>query len=57
MKKSTGTRIGISVNKSLADKKFQVRDTVFKKGSILNSKVNFYSSKDSSIGYLSSKSK
>lgn len=53
MRKSTGTRIGISVNKSSADKKFQVRDTVFKKGSLLNSKVDFYGYKSSSIGYRS----
>jgi hypothetical protein len=55
MKKLTGTRIGISVNKSSADKKFQVRDTVFKKGSLLNNKVHFYSSQDQTIGYSSHK--
>lgn len=57
MKKLTGTRIGISVNKSSADKKFHVRDTVFKKGSLLNSKVDFYSSNDASLGYLSQRDK
>lgn len=55
MRKLTGTRIGISVNKNSADKKFQVRDTVFKKGSLLNNKENFYTNKNTSIGYLSDK--
>jgi hypothetical protein len=42
MKKSTGTRSGISVNKENAYKSYNVRGTVFKKGSSLNppSKLN-----------------
>lgn len=42
MRNSTGTRIGISVNKSDAAKKYALRDTVFRKGSSLNTRVNFY---------------
>lgn len=40
MKKSRDTRIGISVNKNNADRKFQMRDTVFRKGSGLNSQIS-----------------
>ncbi|MHC9088010.1 hypothetical protein ACXIHB_04765 [Tenacibaculum sp. IMCC1] len=51
MKKSTGTRIGISVDKSSAAKKVIIRDTVFRKGSVLNSNNNFYREEKVSIGF------
>lgn len=51
MIKSEGTPIGINVNKSQADKKINIRDTVFKKGSSLNTDINFYT-KNSNIGYV-----
>lgn len=55
MKKSIGTRIGISVDKSSAAKKVVIRDTVFRKGSELNTRTNFYTDNVSSIGYKVSK--
>lgn len=51
MTKLTDTLIGISVNKMNADKKFQTRDTVFKRGSNLNSFSDFHSSSKNTIGY------
>lgn len=51
MRNSTGTPIGISVNKSSAQKKYQVRDTVFRKGSDLN--INL--SNSNKIGYKANK--
>ena len=51
MKNSTGTRIGISVDKSSAGKKVVIRDTVFRKGSELNSRTNFYGSAREPMGY------
>ena len=55
MRNSTGTPIGISVNKSSAEQKYQVRDTVFRKGSELNMRVNFYETKRNVVGYTSHK--
>lgn len=51
MKKSIGTRIGISVDKSSAVKKVVIRETVFRKGSDLNTRINFYTDSSSPIGY------
>ncbi|MFD0835951.1 hypothetical protein ACFQ0I_09260 [Mariniflexile aquimaris] len=53
MKNSTGTPIGISVNKSSAEQKYQVRDTVFRKGSELNMRVSFYEPQRNVVGYTS----